>query len=58
MIPEQVSEQANELSLKEGVTWQTMLGRATFVIKKDWHTYNQVAKHAKTGLVNWMWYAL
>ena len=29
--------------MKDGVTWQTMLGRATFVIKKTWHTYNQVS---------------
>ena len=41
---EQVVERANELSLVEGATWQTMLGRATFVVKKNWHTYNQVGK--------------
>ena len=32
---DQVIERADELSLVEGVTWQTMLRRATFVIKKQ-----------------------
>ena len=39
---DQVVRSATELSLKEGVTWQTMLGHATLVIKKDMHSYDQV----------------
>ena len=39
---DQVVRSATELSLKEGVTWQTMLGRATLVVKKDMHNYDQV----------------
>ena len=39
---DQVVRSATELSLKEGVTWQTMLGRATLVVKKDMHSYDQV----------------
>ena len=39
---DQVVRSATELSLEEGVTWQTMLGRATLVVKKDMHSYDQV----------------
>lgn len=51
----QVSERANELSLREGVTWQTMLARATFVIKKKWHTYDQVSWYPGILLETLIW---
>ena len=46
---DQVVRSATELSLEEGVTWQTMLGRATLVVKKDMHNYDQV------GIGFWMY---
>ena len=51
----QVSERANELSLREGVTWQTMLARATLVIKKKWHTYDQVSWYPGILLETLIW---